>query len=70
MSDDAQGRAKDMTDKMDEILDLTDAQYRQAMEVNLRYYNQLDQMRARYAGQEDANKEQMKAKKDELSANV
>lgn len=65
-SADAQSRAKEMTDKLDEVLDLSTEQYQKAMQVNLKYVNQLEEMKARNDGNA-ANKEQMKAKKDELS---
>lgn len=69
MSGDAQARAKDMTDKMDEVLDLTPDQYKKAMAINLKYTNQLEEMKTRNqgAGDDAATKEQMKAKKDQLS---
>jgi hypothetical protein len=66
-SADAQSRAKEMTDKLDEVLDLTTEQYQKAMQVNLKYCNQLEEMKARNTGNDAATKEQMKAKKDELS---
>ena len=67
MSGDAASMAKEWTTKMDEMLNLTSDQERKVMEVNLRYANRLEDLKAKYKGMDNPNAEAAKAEKDELT---
>lgn len=67
MSGDAASMAAEWTKKMDEICNLDAAQEKKVMEINLRYANRLEELKAKYKGMENPNAEAAKAEKDELT---
>ncbi|HNA57133.1 MAG TPA: hypothetical protein PLJ43_03395 [Chitinophagales bacterium] len=67
MSGDAASTAKEWTMKMDEICNLDQAQEKKVMEINLRYANKLEELKAKYKGMENPNADAAKAEKDELT---
>lgn len=67
MSGDAASTAKEWTTKMDEICNLDAAQEKKVMEINLRYANKLEELKAKYKGMENPNADAAKAEKDELT---
>lgn len=69
MSGDAAQMAKDWTQKMDEVCNLDASQEKKIMEINLKYANKLEELKAKYKGMENPNSEAAKAEKDELTKN-
>lgn len=69
MSGDAAQMAKDWTQKMDEVCNLDASQEKKVMEVNLKYANRLEELKAKYKGMDNPNSEAAKAEKDELTKN-
>ncbi len=69
MSGDASQMAKDWTQKMDEVCNLDASQEKKIMEINLKYANKLEELKAKYKGMENPNSEAAKAEKDELTKN-
>jgi len=67
MSGDASSMAKEWTTKMDEICNLDAAQEKKVMEINLRYANRLEELKAKYKGMDNPNADAAKAEKDELT---
>jgi len=67
MSGDAAQMAKDWTQKMDEVCNLDAAQEKKMMEINLRYANKLEELKAKYKGMDNPNAEAAKAEKDQLT---
>lgn len=67
MSGDAAAMAQEWTKKMDEICNLDAAQEKKVMEINLRYANRLEELKAKYKGMDNPNADAAKAEKDELT---
>lgn len=67
MSGEAASMAQEWTKKMDEICTLTPDQEKKVMEINLRYANKLEELKAKYKGQENPSADAAKAEKDELT---
>ncbi|MEZ5015091.1 MAG: hypothetical protein R2794_12445 [Chitinophagales bacterium] len=67
MSGDAAQTAKEWTDKMDQVCTLTPDQEKKVMEINLRYANKLEDMKAKYSGSDNKNTEMAKQEKDQLT---
>jgi len=67
MSNEAASTAKDWTMKMDEICTLDAAQEKKVMEINLKYANKLEDLKAKYKGMENPNADAAKAEKDEIT---
>lgn len=67
MSKDAATTAKEWTQKMDEICNLTPDQEKKIMAINLRYANQIEELKAKYRAMDNPNADAAKAEKDELT---
>jgi hypothetical protein len=67
MSGDAASTAKEWTMKMDEICNLDAAQEKKVMEINLKYANKLEELKAKYKGMDNPNADAAKAEKDEIT---
>ncbi len=67
MSNEAASTAKEWTMKMDEICNLDAAQEKKVMEINLKYANKLEDLKAKYKGMDNPNADAAKAEKDEIT---
>ncbi len=67
VSKDAATTAKEWTAKMDEICNLDATQEKKVMEINLKYANKLEELKAKYQGMDNPSAENAKSEKDELT---
>lgn len=67
MSKESATTAKEWTMKMDEICNLDAAQEKKIMEINLKYANRLEELKAKYKGMDNPNADAAKAEKDEIT---
>ncbi len=69
MSVDAAQTAKEWTQKMDEVLNLTPDQEKRIMEINLRYANRMEEMKTKYSSTDNRDMDMAKREKDQMTEN-
>ncbi len=67
ISSDVQQRAREMTQKLDEVLNLTPDQEKKAMEINLRYLNKLEDFKQKAHDSGNMDRDKIKSQRDDLT---
>ncbi len=69
MFGDAAQMAKEWTQKLDEVLNLSPDQEKRIMEINLRYANRMEEMKTKYSSSDNRDMEMAQKEKDQMTEN-